>query len=146
MKRGNHIVSLKPATKSDYRFLYDLLKERDQRANISHKKMPSYEKHVEFVSSVPYSKWYIIKYKDEKAGSIYLTKHDEIGIFVKKDMHDKGIGKKALKLLMKMNPRSRYLANVSPRNTRSINFFKRNGFQLVQYTYELTNSDVKVKL
>jgi len=146
MKRENHIISLKPVTKSDYRFLYDLLRERDPRANISHKKMPSYEKHIEFVSSRPYSKWYIIKYKDEKAGSIYLTNQDAIGIFIKKGMQGKGIGKKALNLLMKMNPRTRYLANVSPRNTKSINFFKRNGFQLIQYAYELTNSDVKAKL
>jgi len=29
-------------------------------ANISHKKMPSYEEHVQFVHSKSYSVWYII--------------------------------------------------------------------------------------
>ena len=43
-----------------------------------------------------------------------------------------------LKLFLKMNPRSRYLANVNPKNDKSSNFFKKNGFKLIQYTYELT--------
>ena len=65
---------------SDYRFLYELLTQRRQAANISHKKMPTYEEHVKFVRSRPYSKWYIINVNGEKAGSIYLTKQNEIGI------------------------------------------------------------------
>ena len=35
--------SLKSVTNSDVKFLFDLLKERDPRVNISHKKMPTYE-------------------------------------------------------------------------------------------------------
>lgn len=138
MKESNSIVRLKAVTKSDCQFLYDLLKERDHKANISHKKMPSYKKHVKFVMSKPYSKWYIINYKNQKAGSIYLTNQNEVGIFIKKELQFKGMGKKALQLLMKHNPRSRYLANISPKNTTSIKFFKENGFNLIQYTYELT--------
>ena len=38
---------------SDYRFLYELLTQRRQAANISHKKMPTYEEHVKFVRSRP---------------------------------------------------------------------------------------------
>lgn len=138
MKEENSIIKLKTVSKSDCQFLYDLLKERDPIVNISHKKMPSYEKHVKFVMSKPYSKWYIIKYKNQKTGSIYLTNQNEIGIFMKKEMQHKGIGKKALQLLMKCNSRSRYLANISPKNSKSIKFFEENGFRLIQYTYELT--------
>ena len=58
--------------------------ERNPRANISHKKMPVYNKHVSFVSAKPYSKWYVIFYGINKAGSIYLTSQNEIGIFIKK--------------------------------------------------------------
>jgi len=130
-------LELKIVTKSDYSFLYDLLSERDSRANISHEKMPSYKNHVKFVMSKPYSKWYVIIHKNEKIGSAYLTKQDEIGLFVKNEKHGRGVGKEALRLLMIKNPRRRYLANVSPKNAKSIQFFKKNGFKLIQHTYEL---------
>ncbi len=133
----NHKIKLKKVTKSDFRFLYDLLAERDPKANISHKKMPTYRKHVSFVMSQPYAVWYIIYANNEKAGSVYLSKQDEIGIFIKKDKQRHGLGKKALQLLVKNNPRKRYLANVSPKNTKSIKFFTNQGFRLIQYTYEM---------
>lgn len=130
-------IKLKPVKKSDCLFLYDLLKERDPKANISHKKMPSYTQHVKFVMSKPYSKWYVINFLNTDVGSIYLTKDNEIGIFVKKDFHGKGIATSSLNLLMKMNPRSRYLANVNPKNKKSMEFFKKQNFHLLQHTYEL---------
>lgn len=133
----NPLVKLKNVTKYDYRFLYELLKKRDPRANISHKKMPTYKKHVEFVKSKPYSKWQIIYYKNQKAGSIYLTRQNEVGIFIKKTLQGKNIGKEALQMLMENNSRIRYLANVAPKNTKSIRFFKKNGFKLIQYTFEI---------
>ena len=73
-------IKLKPVTKNDALFLYDLLKNRDPIANISHKKMPSYDEHVYFILSNPYTIWYTIEYEGEKTGSIYLSKQDEIGI------------------------------------------------------------------
>ena len=130
-------LKLKPVAKSDHRFLYQHLKERNPTANISHKKMPTYAEHVKFVLSHPYSKWYIIIHKNKKVGTIYLTKQNEIGIFIKNKMQDKRIGQRTLKLLMEKNPRKRYLANVSPKNKKSIRFFTRNAFKLIQYTYEL---------
>jgi RimJ/RimL family protein N-acetyltransferase len=130
-------LKLKSVTKADCPFLYDLLAKRDNHVNISHRKMPTYDEHVKFVMSKPYSKWYIIKFKNRRVGSIYLSKQNEIGIFIKNGMQGKGIGKKAMQLLMKKNPRTRYLANVNPKNIKSIDFFKKNGFRLIQYTYEL---------
>jgi RimJ/RimL family protein N-acetyltransferase len=135
--------SLKEVTKSDCTFLYELLSEREPTANISHREMPTYENHIKFVMSKPYSKWYIIIYNKKKVGSIYLSKQDEIGIFIKKGMQEKGIGMKALKILMSTEPRKRFLANISPKNKKSIQFFKKNGFKLIQYTYELINSNKK---
>ena len=134
-------VTLKPVTSNDYRFLYKLLQERDQRANISHKKIPTYNQHIKFVKSKPYSKWYVIFYKNQRAGSIYLTKQNEIGIFIKKQMVRKTIRKESLEILLNLNPRKRYLANVSPRNKESIKFFKKNRFKLIQYTYELITTN-----
>lgn len=131
------IISIRPVNTSDFRFLFNLLKERDPKANISHKKMPTYSEHIKFVKSRPYSKWYIIVNGKMKIGSIYLSKNDEIGIFLKKSLNGKGFGNKAIKLLMEKNPRTRYLANVNPKNLFSAKFFKNNGFKLIQHTYEL---------
>ena len=130
-------IKIIPVKKTDCPFLFELLKEREDKVNISHRKMPTYNNHVKFVMSKPYSKWYIIKFQEEKIGSVYLSKQDEIGIFIKKDSQRGGIGKKALELLMKKNPRKRYLANVNPKNTKSVKFFKNNRFKLLQHTYEL---------
>ena len=137
LARNELLVKLKTVSKSDYRFLYNLLMERDARANISHKKMPTYYQHVAFVSAKPYSKWYVILYDTNKAGSIYLSSQNEIGIFIKKSFQNKQIGDIALHTLIKKNPKKRYLANVNPKNKKSISFFKKNGFKLIQYTFEL---------
>lgn len=134
-------LSIRPVRPlNDASFLFDLLRERDKRANISHKKMPTYASHVKFIKSKPYKKWYIITAYDsgfkKKVGSIYLSKNDEIGIFVSKKFQGMNIGKLALSELMKRNPQKRYLANVSPRNPKSLRFFGDNGFKLIQYTFE----------
>jgi hypothetical protein len=130
-------IKLKSVTKSDCPFLYELLKERKPTVNISHKKIPPYNTHVKFVMSKPYSHWNIIYFKNEKIGSIYLSKLDEIGIFLKQEFKRNGIGSHTLRLFMKKYPRKRYLANISPRNKQSMNFFQKHGFYLIQYTYEL---------
>ena len=141
MKNDNLSISIRPVKKSDSIFLYELLKKRDSRANISHKKIPSMKQHEKFIQSKPYSKWYIIQNLDMDVGSIYLTKNNEIGIFLIKKNQSKGIGVNVLKLLMEKNPKTRYLANVNPKNKKSIKFFKKNGFKLIQHTYELENNN-----
>ena len=138
--KQNEII-LKVVNDSDFRFLFNLLKQRDSKSNISHKKMPTYSEHVKFVKSKPYSKWYIIQKSKIKIGSIYLSKNDEIGIFINKKFHREGLATKALELLMNKNPRSRYLANVNPKNLRSSKFFKKNNFKLIQHTYELEKNE-----
>ncbi len=138
MKKTQSPISLKSVTNSDVKFLFDLLKERDPRVNISHRKMPTYSQHTKFIKSQPYSKWYIILKSKQKIGSIYLSKNDEIGIFLSKKFQGKNVGNFALNELMKKNPRKRFLANVNPKNKKSIQFFKNNKFKLIQYTFELS--------
>ena len=133
----NNKIILKLVSKSDYRFLYNLLKERDSRTNISHKKMPTYNEHVEFIKSKPYTKWYVVKYGTEKIASIYLTSQNEIGIFIKTTHQNKNLGGIMMSQLIQKNPRERYLANVSPKNKTSEKFFKSHGFKFIQKTYEL---------
>ena len=149
-------LSIRPVRPSnDVDFLFELLKERDPRANISHKKLPTYASHIKFVDSKPYKKWYIVyfveflsrsklpKFNKIKAGSVYLSKNDEIGIFVLKKFQGKNIGKFALEELINRNPRKQYLANVNPENKKSSKFFKNNGFELIQHTYELSKKPKK---
>ena len=141
---------MRPVRNSDAMFLFDLLKERDSHVNISHKKMPTYTSHLKFIESKPYKKWYVIFALDDlrselkssktKIGSIYLSKNNEVGIFILKRFQRKNVGKYALTELMKRNPRSRYLANVNPKNKKSMQFFKNNSFKLIQYTFELSNN------
>ena len=131
-------LEFKIVTKADIRFLYNQLKERDSKINISHKKMPSYSEHTKFVLSKPYSKWYIIYYKNRKVGNVYLSKMNEIGIFILNTIKVKGLGSLVLEQVLKKNPKTRYLANVNPKNVKSSEFFKKNGFKLIQHTYELT--------
>tara|TARA_B100001540_G_C15584337_1_gene541002 strand:- start:11 stop:433 length:423 start_codon:yes stop_codon:yes gene_type:complete len=137
MKEKISLISLRTVRDSDGEFLFELLKERDPRANISHKKMPSYDEHIKFIKSKPYTRWYIILKSKERVGSIYLSKNDEIGIFLSKEYQKKNIGNTALVELIRKNPRKRYLANVNPKNKKSSTFFKKNNFKLIQHTYEM---------
>jgi RimJ/RimL family protein N-acetyltransferase len=133
----NSEIKLTLVSKNDAKFLYGLLKEREPDVNISHKKMPTYAQHIKFIESKPYSKWYIIRFGNQKIGSAYLSKQNEIGIFITKNMHAKKLGTAALNILIKKNRRKRYLANINPKNKKSISFFKKNGFELIQHTFEL---------
>ena len=133
----NLSIKLNQVTKNDTLFLYDLLKNKDPNANISHKKMPSYDEHVKFVMSKPYTNWYIIEYDKKNVGAIYLSKQDEIGISINNDYEYDQIAETALKLLMKLNPRKRYLANVSPKDKNSQKFLLKNGFTGLEYVYEM---------
>lgn len=129
-------IRLQEVKQSDCKFLFDLLRERDPKINISHRIIPTYKQHVDFVLSKPYSRWYVIYKNKKKVGSIYLSKQNEIGIFLKKGIHNTKIKQIAMEQLMKINPRTRFIANCNPKNKKGINFFKKNGFKLIQYSYE----------
>lgn len=121
--------------------LYALLAEREPRVRISHKKMPTLAQHKAFIRRKPYKCWYLITGESgERLGSIYLTKSDEIGLFIFKKHRATGIGSRALRLLMRRNPKvRRFLANINPTNAPSIRFFKKFRFKHIQNTYELVS-------
>jgi len=133
-------LKLKDVKSSDHKFLYELLSKRDSDTNISHKKMPTYKQHVKFVTSKPYSKWYVAYIGNDKIGSVYISKQDEIGIHLIKSSDMPQLRKSVIDLVITKNPRKRYLVNVNPKNKKMIQFLQKNGFRLIQYTYELVNS------
>jgi RimJ/RimL family protein N-acetyltransferase len=135
-------ITLVKVNAFDHRFLYELLKKRDPRANISHRMMPTYQEHVKFVKSKPYKAWYVICLDDIQIGSIYLSKQNEIGIFLLKKYQGKNIGQQALESLIRLHREKRYLANVNPKNHKSASFFKKNNFKLIQHTYEFIPSEM----
>jgi RimJ/RimL family protein N-acetyltransferase len=104
--------------------------------------MPTFEEHQKFILSNPYAAWYIIWNYSGPIGSIYLSKGNEVGLFLSKPWQGIGIGKVALGLLRMANPRKRYLANIAPGNEMSQKFFEGQGFQLIQNTYELAGAVV----
>lgn len=125
--------------------LFRLLEKRDKVANISHREMPSWEKHHVFVSdyckgfaSSPYKLWCAILINGVFVGAGYLTRENEIGIGLLKASTGKGYGKKALDKMIEMAGPGRYLANIAPDNKGSQAFFKREGFEIIRYTYEKT--------
>jgi len=137
MKLNFNHINLKSVTKTDHEFLYWILGQRNTETNISHGKMPTFKKHEKFVASKPYKKWYVIKFLDERIGSIYLSYQNEIGLFFKKEYSKTMIANYVLKFFMKKNPQQRYFVNINPRNKKSIKFFTKNGFKILQHTYKL---------
>tara|TARA_B100001750_G_C15407233_1_gene545858 strand:- start:352 stop:870 length:519 start_codon:yes stop_codon:yes gene_type:complete len=131
-----------------YKFLYNLLSERKQFESISHKKLPSYTDHVKFIKSKPYSKWLLIQYNEKMVGSVYLSKNNEIAIWIKKNIKEQKmkIQKKVLQEILTEFRRKKYFANINPRNKKIINFYKKNGFKLIYSTFQLDDkNDVRVK-
>jgi RimJ/RimL family protein N-acetyltransferase len=128
-------MELKPVTADDAEFLLDLLKQREGTVNISHKSLPDWEEHIQYVKKHDYQSWDIIWVENTRIGNIYLTKNNEIGIFIDKKLQFHGYGSKALEEFMKKNGKKRYLANINPTNYKSIQFFGKHGFIHIQNTY-----------
>jgi len=116
--------------------LYNLLQERESDQNISHRAMPTFAQHKRFIRSYPYRFWYLIRVIPHYVGAIYLTRQNEIGVFIFRHHYHKGYGQEAVRQLMAKHPRKRFLANINPRNAMSIQFFERLGFNHLQNTYE----------
>lgn len=129
-------IILKKANKPDYEFFYELLKEREDIINISHKKMPSREKSDKFNASKPYAYDFVILINAERVGRVYISKANEVGIFIKKEHQNKRCGRKIMSLLFDRVRLKKYYANIAPLNIRAQKFFTKLGFRLIQYTYE----------
>ena len=128
-------MDLKAITLEDAEFLYELLKQREGRINISHNSLLTWKEHLDYIKNHSYKSWDVIWVENNKVGNIYLTQRDEIGIFLDKKFHGRGYGSQALKQFMKKNGKKRYLANINPTNYKSIQFFGKHGFVHIQNTY-----------
>jgi RimJ/RimL family protein N-acetyltransferase len=119
--------------------LYALLQERQPHQNINHKHMPTWDEHVAFVQSKPYSAWYLIEHNGAIVGSSCLTAANEIGVFIFSAFQGLSLGPAAIALLMEKHPARRFLAHINPANKSSISVFEKLGFRHIQNTYEFTH-------
>ncbi len=131
------MIKLKNITSSDTDFLFELLKNRDQFENISHKIMPTFKNHETFVNSKPYFKWYIIYEDLKKIGSAYITNQNEIAIHFLNIKNYEGFFLESLEIIIKKNLRKRFLLNISTKNKKLKRIVEKNKFKLIQHTYEL---------
>lgn len=118
---------------------YELLREREPHQNISHKTLPTWEEHCNFIRSHPYKAWYLFMTPvGEPAGCVYLSRQREIGIGVLKRHQGQGYGTRAVETIMELHP-GKFGANINPANKASIAMFQKLGFLgPVQLTFEKT--------
>jgi len=128
-------MELRSVTLDDAEFLYESLKQREGRVNISHRSIPTLTEHRDYIENHSYQSWDIIWVENNRVGNIYLTQRNEIGIFIDNKFQDRGYGSQALKQFMEKNGKKRYLANINPTNYKSIQFFGKHGFSHIQNTY-----------
>ena len=128
-------MELRSVTLDDAEFLYELLKQREGRVNISHRSLPTLTEQRDYIENHTYQSWDIIWVENNRVGNIYLTQRDEVGIFIDSKFQARGYGSQALKQFMEKNGKKRYLANINPTNYKSIQFFGKHGFIHIQNTY-----------
>ncbi len=146
------LIPVDPDNKEHVDLLYELLKARPAKANISHKKMPTPEQHEKFVRNHPYHDWCLIEIggsawepiPETFIGSTFLSKPAQPSV-VGEELHVEVFGaykghgypEHALKLMMQKHPRSRYVANTAITNYVSMALFDKLGFSECQRTFEL---------
>lgn len=131
------------------KLLWALLKDRPLRSRVSHKRMPTWDEHVEFVLNHPYKDWCLISIdagnnEDLLIGSVFISQParpsvigDELSVDINVLWRGGGRARQALELMMQKHPRRRYLANVGTENYASMALFQSLGFKLCQFTFEL---------
>jgi GNAT superfamily N-acetyltransferase len=122
------------------KFLYDCLKERleNPEHNISHTEMPTWEQHLEFIGQETYQNHCIVTYEEDLSapiGYVYLTRFNEIGLYVIPSHRGKGYGKRIIWDVIQQDPSATYYAHINPRNLRSLSLFQGQGFEGLQHTY-----------
>ena len=135
---------------SALRFLYNLFGQRPLEHGISHRRMPSFSEHLQFVQGRPFRYWYLIEEPNafdwSWIGAIEVLPSNEFGIHLRKGMQDQGFGRKAVELFLSTHEplpaipavrNGHWLANVAPANEGAIAFFQALGFHKIQETFQL---------
>jgi len=121
-----------------FAYLYAMLMDRPDYANISHRGMPTFAEHCKFVLSEPYRFWWlIVDFDGKRLGTAYVTFPNEVGVFIESRFRGQGYGSAALDAI-ENHPcmgSTRLLANVAATNSRSADLFTGRDYKLLQRTF-----------
>ena len=127
--------------KSNLNFLYKLLKSREYC--ISHKELPSFEEHSNFIKNHPYHKWFIVVNLSNLIGSLYIHKDNSIGLDILKEYEIlipnvlSFLEKRYKPLPYIKSVRSKnFFLNLSPQNKRVQDLLISSGYEISQVSYE----------
>lgn len=123
-------------------FLHQLLSGREH--TISHKRLPDMATHREFVTNNPYREWWIVRFKNNVIGSVYLTKENAIGLNLttsNPDMYVRIINKvkiayRPLPEIPSVRP-NYFFVNVAPENLTFLRGLKKMSAIHTQNSYRI---------
>jgi len=92
--------------------------------------------HVSYIGSRPYQIWYLIYDAEICVGQVYLSKNNELGVQIFKEFQNRGYGQMALNFMIETYKSINLLANINPKNEKSIKLFEKLGFKHIQNTYK----------
>ena len=126
------------------KILFKILKNRNDKVSISHKKTPSLKEHIKFINSFPYRHWFIIKKTKIILGSAYLTVSNEISISLLKKSK-KNFNEILNLIISNIQPlpsipsrrSDKFVLNLSPDNKYYIKLLNEFGAKKIQETYLL---------
>ena len=129
-------------TKEHFQITYELLKQR--KHFISHRSMPSYEEHCNFIRSKPYRYWYLVKIDNQFIGTLYLSIFNTIGININ-EPHIAIVGDLIKKIVETHEPlkeikstiNSKFTINVPITNEKIINELEKIGLSRIQISYSI---------
>ena len=143
-KLENNLILKKVEPKKIYiKELYYILGKRKSKHKISFKTMPSEEEHERFVRKNPYRVWFLIEKNKKYIGTLYLTKMNEVGIHLMRNLE---ISKKIISFIIsKYKPLKKidsvrnecFIINISPEDIKLKKIFVDMGAKLIQNTYLL---------
>ena len=137
-------IDIDPGSLSDAEILYERLASR--KYSISHKTLPTFERHQEFVSSHPYLHWCFIV-KEHTIGTYYVTDLNSVGIEIDEEFYE-SIPVIALEISRRHTPLppvrsvrpASFCINVSSQNAQLCNVLEKNGFVEIQRTFSLLSN------
>ncbi|MCP3917185.1 MAG: hypothetical protein GY711_16675 [bacterium] len=125
-------LTFRPATATDHRFLYELLRERYEKgiANVvgmARGDLPSYAQHVEHLERTPYKQLEIVVADDQDSGMMYLS-HDNVGgCFILRRHAARGLALAACYRFF-MECELPVIAHINPANRAAYRTVERLGF------------------
>jgi len=132
-------VKIRLVSADDIPILYEMLREFREIPNacIHQRPLPSFEESKKYVTKYLYQnedheldRWYIVTdSRGTTLGSVNITKKNYINYQILIPFQEKGLGTRAVELLIKENPRERYFASIHQKNEKSQNLSKRLGFK-----------------